>query len=79
MSQVRLRDKAAEDVYFRLLRRWQDAGANIDRYDEPTLKFLWAQLERSWRSVGYIFGDREKELLNPSGVGHKDNVPTEFI
>jgi hypothetical protein len=58
MEPVKLRNKAAEDVYFRLLARWSAATANLELYDEKSLRFLFRQLESAWIKIGYIIGDR---------------------
>lgn len=58
MDPVRLKRLDLEEKYFKIYRRWYDAGRNQDRYDEAALKFLFMQLELSYKDVGYHFGNR---------------------
>jgi hypothetical protein len=57
MESVKLRNKSAEEYYFRILRRWREAGKNMGAYDEASLRFLWIQLEDAWKRIGYVIGD----------------------
>lgn len=63
MDPVRSRNKKAEDEFFRMLKRWQEATSEgkIDQYDEQSLKFLWGQLEQAWYAIGYVIGDEGRE------------------
>lgn len=58
MEAIKMRNPQAEENYLRWLKRWRDACANLDKYDEKSLMFIFRNLESAWRAIGYCIGDR---------------------
>lgn len=59
MEPIKLRNKKLEDEFFAILKLWRKAIKD-QRYTEQDLKMLFNKLEHAFKSVGYIFGEREK-------------------
>ena len=64
MKPIKLRNPKAEQAYYRILARWQDACENQDKYSTEALAFIWNQLEASWKAIGYEIVDPDLKKVN---------------